>query len=174
MSATASPGPAARTQNLLRRADFILREAKLKVTDPRKKVLKVLMEKHGPLSIDEIRRSMRKGECDLVTVYRSVAALEERGLVARCDFGDGVARFEYGTTGEHHHHHIICRNCKDVAPFEVCVDPKWKALLEQKGYSDLSHNLEFFGVCSNCRNHPRVGSRVRNPLTAPLVGEPTA
>ena len=148
---TLSPVPATPAQKLLRRADFILREAKLKVTEPRKKVLKVLMEKHGPLSIEEIRRSMLKGECDLVTIYRSVSALEERGLLLRCDFGDGIARFEYGTSADHHHHHIICRKCKDVEPLEVCVDDHWKSLLDTRGYTDLSHSLEFFGLCPDCR-----------------------
>src|SRR3990167_8302862 len=146
-----SAPPSTPAQKLLPRADFILREAKLKVTEPRKKVLKVLMEKHGPLSIEEIRKSMRKGECDLVTIYRSVSVLEKCGLLVRCDFGDGIARFEYGDSTDHHHHHIICRKCKDVEPLEVCVNEQWKSLLDTRGYTDLSHSLEFFGLCPNCR-----------------------
>jgi Fur family transcriptional regulator, ferric uptake regulator len=145
VSSSRSPKPG-------QRAELILRDAGLKVTEPRKKVLRVLIEKHGPVSVDEIRRGIRKGECDLVTIYRSISALEKSGVVTRFDFGDGVARFEFGASAEHHHHHVICRRCRAVEPLELCLNDEWKNLLNQKGYSELSHSLEFFGVCAGCRS----------------------
>ena len=54
-----------------------LREHGQRVTGPRKAVLEVLTHEHGPFTAEEWHGRLRKGECDLVTVYRVLAALEE-------------------------------------------------------------------------------------------------
>lgn len=93
---------------------------------------------------------MGAGECDLVTVYRNLTALEEVDLVRRCDFGDGAYRYEFNT-GEHHHHHIICRTCHAVETLEQCMADGLERLARQMGYAKVTHTLEIFGVCARCQ-----------------------
>ncbi len=127
-----------------------LRVNRHRVTEPRKAMLRILTREHGPFTAEEMHRRMKKGSCDLVTVYRSLAAMEEINVVRRCDFGDGSYRYEINT-GEHHHHHIICRSCHAVQTLDVCVADGLERIARQLGYTKVTHMLEIFGVCPKCQ-----------------------
>jgi Fe2+ or Zn2+ uptake regulation protein len=127
-----------------------LRERGQRVTVARKAVLELLVAEHGPFTTEEIHARLPEGECDLVTVYRTVASLEEIDVVRRCDFGDGVYRYEFNHA-DHHHHHIICRQCRSVAVLEVCVADALERMARQLGYTQVTHALEVFGICPACQ-----------------------
>lgn len=127
-----------------------LRSNHNRITAPRRAILSILIAEHGPFTTDEIHSRMEPGLCDLVTVYRCVAAMEELNLVRRCDFGDGVYRYEFNT-GDHHHHHIVCRQCHSVRTLDFCVADGLERMARQMGYSSVTHTLEIFGICSQCR-----------------------
>lgn len=126
-----------------------LRAQGLRVTEPRKAMLAMLVREHGPFSADELHKRMGQTGCDVVTIYRSLQAMEEVGVVRRCDFGDGVYRYEFNH-GEHHHHHIICRVCRSVETLDLCVADSLERMARQKGYQKVTHTLEVFGVCPKC------------------------
>ena len=109
----------------------ILRANGQRITEPRRAILSILTHEHGPFTAEELHGRLTKGECDLVTVYRVIAALEELNLVRRCDFGDGAYRYEFNT-GEQHHHHIICRSCQSVEVLDLCVVQSLERLARQK------------------------------------------
>ena len=121
-----------------------------RITEPRQAVLDILTHEHGPFTAEELHARLKKGACDLVTVYRVLAAFEELNLVRRCDFGDGAYRYEFNT-GEQHHHHIICRSCQSVEVLDLCVVESLERLVRQKGYANVTHTLEIFGVCVKCQ-----------------------
>lgn len=123
----------------------------LKLTKPRQALVRVLLQGHGPFTMDQFQKLMKPVSCDLVTIYRSLAQFEEIGLVRRCDFGDGIARYEF--SDEHgHHHHIICRKCHRVDNVEDdCLLDSIDKAVAKRGYSKVTHSLEFFGVCPSCR-----------------------
>jgi len=130
-----------------------LREHRHRITAPRRAILEILIAEHGPFTTEEIHQRMEEGMCDLVTVYRCLAAMEEINLVRRCDFGDGAYRYEFNT-GEHHHHHIICRLCHSVQTLDFCVADGLERMARQMGYANVTHTLEIFGVCAKCQNLP--------------------
>ncbi len=131
--------------------DF-LRKHQLKATQPRIAVLSFLMSEHGPFTVKEIQKKLsKKGDCDLVTVYRCVTQLEDSGLVRRCEFGDGNARYEFSPEDEHHHHHIICRKCRRVDVIGHCDLENLNSYGKKAGYQNVTHSLEFFGVCPKCQ-----------------------
>ena len=135
---------------LLEAAVQVLREHRHRVTVPRRAILSVLVKEHGPFTADEIHRRVGGEVCDLVTVYRCLAAMEEIGLVRRCDFGDGSYRYEVSVGGEHHHH-IICRTCHGVETLDRCMAEDLERLARKMGYVAVSHTLEVFGVCRSCQ-----------------------
>jgi Fur family ferric uptake transcriptional regulator len=54
--------------------------------------------------------------------------------------------------GDHHHHHLICKVCQRVEPVDACAVSKLeKNIVAEYGYADVSHRLEFFGVCPQCQ-----------------------
>jgi Fur family ferric uptake transcriptional regulator len=140
----------ASTNEKLAAALDLLRASGQRLTKPRQAMLEVLTREHGPFSAEELHQRLADGMCDLVTVYRCLAAMEEISLVRRCDFGDGSYRYEYNT-GEHHHHHLICRSCRKVETLELCVADSLERIVRQMGYANVGHTLEFFGVCPACQ-----------------------
>lgn len=121
-----------------------------RITAPRREILALLTREHGPFTVDELHKRLPENVCDPVTVYRGVATLEEVDLVRRCDFGDGIYRYEFNT-GEHHHHHVICRDCASVVTLDVCFADGLERMVRQMGYSNVTHTLEIFGVCAKCQ-----------------------
>ena len=137
------------SQKLIQKAEKLIKEKSLSVTEPRKNILAFLLKNHGPFSMEEIHDGLGKKACDLATVYRSIVQFENSNLVERRYLGDEVLRYEYKDTG-HHHHHIVCRICKSVSQMKYCFISEIEQMIRDKGYSDITHSLEFFGVCAKC------------------------
>ncbi len=129
-----------------------LKQNHLKLTTPRKLIVEVLVENHGPFSAEDLQKKYLKSECDLATVYRTLTSLEQAKVIKRCDFGDGVARYELVHDAAHHHHHLICTGCKKVEIIDQCeIDHVVDKLAKKRGFTELSHSLEFFGLCPKCQ-----------------------
>ena len=147
----------ARGAGLLSAALERLGELGLRHTRPRVALLEALIAEHGPFSVDELLKLPSLKGLDRVTVYRCMSAFEDAGLVSRCEFGDGSSRYEFASGG-HHHHHVVCKRCRRTESLpesmDTCIP---KALLSQVsalGYAEISHTLEFFGICRECRTQP--------------------
>jgi Fur family ferric uptake transcriptional regulator len=137
-------------EDVSQRANTLLRNAGLRRTKPREILLSFLIRKHGPFSTDEIFNALKRKDLDVVTIYRCLAKFDECHLVRRCDFGDGIARYEFQADPRHHHHHVICTSCRKAESLESCDILKYEGLVKDLGYSNIRHSLEFFGTCKNC------------------------
>jgi Fur family transcriptional regulator, ferric uptake regulator len=141
-------------QSLDQLLDEIRSRSELKITEPRKAILQALLQDHGPFSAEEIHQNIPKKICDLATIYRSLNSLEEAGFVRRCEFGDGTARYELSDrSSNHHHHHVICTQCKRIDVLDDCELQELDHFAKKRGYTDITHSLEFFGVCPQCRKN---------------------
>ena len=137
------------SKKLIQKAEKLIKEKNLSVTEPRKNILGFLLKNHGPFTIEEIHNGLGNKACDLATVYRCIVQFENSKLVERRYLGNEVLRYEYKDM-KNHHHHIICRDCKSVAKMEYCFISEIEQMIRDKGYSDITHSLEFFGICSEC------------------------
>jgi Fur family ferric uptake transcriptional regulator len=97
--------------------------------------------------LEEVRRQYPY--VDASTVYRTLAAARELGLVSEAHMGPEV-QFEW--TGEDRHHHLICRGCGQVSRLDNSyLDGLATALLEDHGFvADIDH-FAIFGLCRQCR-----------------------
>ncbi len=128
----------------------ILNSRSQRITNPRLEILSTLKQNHDPLTISEIHGKLSSKKTDLATVYRTINLFYELGIVNEIDFKDEFKRYEL-VYDRHHHHHIVCRKCKKVENVETCVLDELEKLLNKKGYTEISHSLEFFGVCGKCK-----------------------
>lgn len=131
-----------------------IRRRDRRLTSQREAVLETLRRHPHPLTSKEIHAAMEDGSCDLATIYRSMKLLVEMGLVERFDFGDGIARFELsGQRPGEHHHHLICTKCQAVHQIEECFsEDLQRRVADRFGFTEVTHKLEFFGVCPHCRD----------------------
>jgi Fur family ferric uptake transcriptional regulator len=129
-----------------------LRNAGLKVTLPRLKILEML--EHSPtrhLSAEDIYRQFLDGHEDigLATVYRVLTQFEAAGLVKRHHFEGGHAVFELerGT----HHDHMVCIKCGLVVEFEDdVIERRQHEKAKELGFTLREHSLIMYGECKNC------------------------
>ncbi len=129
-----------------------LQKKNLRITKPRKAILCILRQNHGPFSAEEIHQKLENtSNCDLATVYRCLKKFTDKDLIKKCHFGDGCIRYEYKELSTHHHHHILCRQCQRIEPIEYCFLAEMERMLTDKGYKNVEHSLEFFGVCQDCQ-----------------------
>ena len=128
----------------------LLKEKSLSVTLPRKIILSLLISEHGPFTAEEIFTKLPLNTCDQATIYRCLNQFVETELVTITYLKKDTAHFEYNDL-THHHHHIVCKICKKIDSFHECILNKMEATLLNKGYKDIQHRLEFFGICHSCQ-----------------------
>lgn len=132
-----------------------LRRCSCKVTGARQAILKLLRQQTRPLSNKEVLATLPHGEADLATIYRFMHLLVKLGMVKAYDLGDGITRYELLSQGDDgHHHHLVCVRCATVRKISECVSTSWEqALSEQTGFKEITHKLEFHGICPDCQRH---------------------
>lgn len=129
-----------------------IRRSGLRVTSQRKDILSELLKSERPLSAEEVFSRQKKGSSDLATVFRSLAGMEEAGILQRHDLGDNIRRYEVNSENHHHHHFVRCRSCGSIEAFEGCnFERILEKLLGDKGYTQLQHTLEVLAVCPACK-----------------------
>ncbi|MDH5446137.1 MAG: ferric iron uptake transcriptional regulator [Gammaproteobacteria bacterium] len=131
-----------------------LKQAGLKATVPRLKILKFLEEsKVRHMSAEDVYKSLLDSgeEVGLATVYRVLTQFESAGLVTRHHFEGDHSIFELND-GEHHDH-ILCVKCGRVDEFvDDVIEARQAAIARENGYSMEDHSLYIFGICSDCQS----------------------
>lgn len=122
-------------------------------TGPRQAVLEALRRQRRPVSVKEIHHALPPRCCDLATVYRSLHLLEQLAIVRRLDLGEGRARFELLPEGQdRHQHHLVCTRCQEAVLLDECFSSEWEQrIAADHGYREVTHRLEFFGLCPRCQ-----------------------
>ena len=86
----------------------------------------------------------------LTTVYRTLQSLSETGEVDVLRNSDGEALYRRCSDG--HHHHLVCRDCGHTVEVAGPAVERWAdRVAADHGFADLSHTLEIFGTCRDCR-----------------------
>ena len=140
-----------------------LREQNCRLTPQREIVLSVLHKLEGLSTAETIWEEVhqRSSAVDISTVYRTLDLLQEFGLVASVDRGDGCRLYELlGIHGPHIH--LICQNCGRVTgmPLDL-VQPLNAELLASAGFQlDLDH-VTLTGLCSQCARATEFATSVQ-------------
>ena len=102
-------------------------------------------------SAQEIHELLRAGgeSVGLTTVYRSLQALADDGLVDVIVRSDGESVYRRCST--HHHHHLVCRSCRSTVEVDAPSVESWAArVADDHGFTEVSHTVEVFGLCPRC------------------------
>ena len=132
----------------------LVRKANLRVTKPRLALLDALAAAGGPMSIEQLHKTVGSDTCDLVTVYRCMGAFERAGVVARSYFHDGTTLFRLvKAETDRYSYHVLCKSTNRVNPLDAQSSAKIKQVvlqvekaLRDQGYTDVGHIVEFFGT----------------------------
>lgn len=123
-----------------------LRNAGLKVTLPRLKILEILENSSTRhLSAEDIYKDLINHDEDigLATVYRVLTQFEQAGLVKRHHFEDGHAVFEL-ERGDHHDHMVDIESGKVVEFVSEEIEQLQRQIAERHGFEIVGHNLVLY------------------------------
>ena len=128
-----------------------LRAAGQRVTPQRLLILGVFrLGEH--LSADEVfdRVERELPATTRSTVYRSLEAFRDAGLISETDLGHGVRQFEL--LEEARHHHLICHGCGGMIDLaDELVQPLRDGVRARYGFAAGIEHLALFGYCSKCQ-----------------------
>ncbi|MEY3813426.1 MAG: hypothetical protein RL495_1373, partial [Verrucomicrobiota bacterium] len=80
-----------------------MKEKAMRVTSPRLAMLKVLAAAKHPLSAEQVHEAAGDDKLDLVTIYRSLGAMDDAGIVQRHPLERGRSLYALVSPGHHHH-----------------------------------------------------------------------
>jgi len=123
-----------------------LKQAGLKVTHPRKRILDILEnERDRHLTADDIYRCLieAREEIGLATVYRVLNQFETAGLVEKHNFESGQAYYELDS-GVHHDHMVCVETGKVVEFISEEIEAAQKKIAAKHGYEIEDHSLVIY------------------------------
>ncbi len=86
------------------------------------------------------------------TVYRNLNLLAEQNEILKIETGDGPDKFDFRIR---EHYHLRCRVCGKLFDADIPV-PDYRSVPSQgNGFTIERINLEFIGICSECKNKER-------------------
>ncbi len=127
-----------------------IKNAGLKVTLPRLKILEVMENCEQHLSAEDVYKILMKSEEEigLGTIYRVLTQFETAGLVSRHNFEGGQAVFELEKGI--HHDHLVCMKCGKVEEFlDETIEECQKKVAKKHQFLIKEHSLVIYGICNN-------------------------
>lgn len=141
--------------NLEKQIATRLKERDIRLTTGRRTIVRSLGIADGPRSASDLYASIGDS-VPLSSIYRSLAVLEEAGVVSPHYSTKGVTRYELAEWLMGHHHHLVCLECGQVEDIEIApeIETQLEAIVESIGrdvsFSPRDHALEIEGSCSRC------------------------
>ena len=123
-----------------------LKQAGLKITHPRKRILEILENKSNKhLTADDIYRSLvdAREEIGLATVYRVLNQFESAGLVEKHNFESGQAYYEIDS-GVHHDHMVCVETGKVIEFVSEEIEAAQRKIADVHGYVIEDHSLVMY------------------------------
>lgn len=131
-------------------ATAALRARGYRVTPQRLVIHQTLVELGYHVGAEELLEAVgaRLPNVSLPTVYATLDALEEAGLVRRVAAGRGRALYDPGPVD---HHHLVCRRCGTVEDLDIEVSLAGAlASAAKRGFSADGAEVVVHGLCASC------------------------
>lgn len=124
-----------------------IRQAGLKVTKPRTRILSLLEESDKThYSAEEVYHSLlaEGTKIGLATVYRVLTQFEGAGMVIRHNFDGDQCVFELDN-GEHHDHMVDLKTGKIVEFTDEVIEIRQREIAKEHGFTLMDHSLTMYG-----------------------------
>ncbi|MBX7211562.1 MAG: transcriptional repressor [Verrucomicrobiaceae bacterium] len=124
----------------------------LRMTRALEDVLRLLIDSDVPLTLADIAESRHlSSQADRATVYRLLTKLEKLAIIRRLGLHDRAAYYTMIFPGEHNDY-LVCTECGKIARLDIeCPVEELETRIEKKSrYTQIYHELMFFGVCPKC------------------------
>ena len=134
----------------------LLIDHNIPITRPRIVLLEILLQNKGPLKVEDVIK-LSEGKLAISSLYRIINMLRNLNLISEFQTPDNTKVIELSSIQNEHHHHIFCKSCGAVEDFELNdtleknLEKEIHAIESSHDISVLSHSLELFSICSQCK-----------------------
>jgi len=121
-----------------------------RLTAQRQAILNLINTSNRHWDAEEIGRALgdRGESVGIATVYRGLAALEDKGLIVSIQLAD---KKRYERADKAHHDHMVCTHCGSIEEFsQGRIESLQKEAARKKGFVMTGHQLIIFGRCAHC------------------------
>jgi Fur family ferric uptake transcriptional regulator len=129
----------------------ILKQAGLRNTASRRKIIELLFQADTALSEVDLEKSLAR-DCDRTTIYRTLHTLLDKQLVHRLVDMDGVSRYVLNGQKKNtrtDHAHFKCNACGTIS----CLpESPAREISLPEGYYVQDTNFLVIGVCNDCNS----------------------
>lgn len=128
----------------------ILKKNGASLTRPRRLVFDLLLDQEPQGMQVLVKRA--ESQIDRATVYRVIELYERLGIVHRLNIG-WKYKIELSDIFAGHHHHFYCTNCSKTYPLPAnsMLETMISSVAAKDGFSPRGHQLEVYGICSDCQ-----------------------
>ena len=143
------PDPELRFQQLVVK----LKGSDYRLTPQRVALLRLIASSEGHPSAAHLYEQIKTQfpTTSLATVYKTLNLLKELGEVLELGFSNDDNR--YDGSRPYPHPHLICMRCHKIMDPQVSlVDDLTQEVAALTGYEVISHRLDFYGLCPDCRH----------------------
>ena len=131
-----------------------LKENGLKITPQRLAIIDALVENRyehpgATLIFHEARK--KAGSVSLSTVYATLKAFSESGLIRQMEFDRLENRYDVDLSD---HVNLICKRCGKVMDYHVPAPLDPKNIVRKSGFVVTDTRIEFHGYCRDCLKRP--------------------
>lgn len=136
----------------MRAEGALIDSAGLRPTRQRVAILRAVAAERRPVTAQDLYARLRgaRGSPGLATIYRTLGALTEAGVLRTFPAGEGEVAYRLCEPG--HHHHLICEACGRIVEIPSCEVEEWASgVAERRGFTATRHQADIFGLCSDCQ-----------------------
>ncbi len=128
-----------------------LSESQVKLTRQRKLIIEKMASFKSPFGAEDLYlKGLKRAGIDLATIYRTLNLFAEKNWISRVVMSDDHARYVIKPTSSHLHT-LLCKSCHRIEHLSGCFVEKQQEELLKKGFTALSHKVEFTGLCPDCK-----------------------
>jgi len=146
-----------------------LRSAALRVTPQRRLIVEILSHAQGHLDAAEVYEQARQQDArlSLATVYRTLHALKQAGIVRELHLDDERHHYELDTADKHSH--LVCLTCGRIIEVDSAAFARAaRAAGKAHGFDVTRTYVELTGYCAECSREALIEAE------GPAVGQPAA
>lgn len=142
------------TDDIRERLDAFIKKKGLRQTPQRDSIVDVIFASDEHFTPEELfdRLRTKNSRASRATVYRTLALLDEAGLIHEIDLGDGQTTYDPNFVDHPNHNHLVCVDCGKVKEFEDShLDTLNDCLTRRMGFRPVSQSLRIEATCEKLR-----------------------
>lgn len=133
-----------------------LLQNQVKLTRQRKHIIQKMAEFEIPFAAEDLYlKGLKRAGIDLATIYRTLKLFAKKNWISQVDIIEGHTRYVMKPTSSHLHT-LLCKACHRIEHLNGCFVQKQQEELVKKGFTSLSHKVEFIGLCPDCNSAARL------------------